>query len=314
MAAEWRTGRRPWLPRGMTVSAAPADVRRCVVSSGAIAEPKIAHGPVRRVRRARRRRSSAIRPASRSRRPLSSTNAGRMATSSVSAGRWRSSGAPAACSARSTWRASALHAAIRGRPAGRRRRGRGRRPSGAGGRARPRIDDGRPRSRISTMSNGSASEPQREAARLQRAVLCTRSGRIDEALEIFAEAIPRLRQRDATVDLARVLANRGGIYVRRGELRQAVTDFDEAYDLFSAAGQEFVALQVRHNLGLGGGQPRPAPAGADDPRRELPGVPAARPRCVAAAGLAGRGAAVGRPLGGRAGVGGRGAAPARRRG
>ncbi len=92
------------------------------------------------------------------------------------------------------------------------------------------------------------SEPLQEAARLQRAVLCTRSGRIDEALEMFAEAIPRLRRRDATIDLARVLANRGGIHVRRGELRQAVADFDEAYDLFSAAGQEFVALQVRHNL------------------------------------------------------------------
>lgn len=92
------------------------------------------------------------------------------------------------------------------------------------------------------------SEPLQDAARLQRAVLCSRSGRIDEAIEIFAEAIPRLRQRNATIDLAHVLANRGGIYVRRGELRQAVADFDEAYTLFSAAGQEFVALQVRHNL------------------------------------------------------------------
>ena len=66
---------------------------------------------------------------------------------------------------------------------------------------------------------------------------------------MFAAAIPRLRQRDAKLDLARVLANRGGIYVRRGELRLAVADFDEAYNLFSDAGQEFVALQVRHNLG-----------------------------------------------------------------
>ena len=30
------------------------------------------------------------------------------------------------------------------------------------------------------------SESLQEAARLQRAVLCTRSGRVDEALEIFA--------------------------------------------------------------------------------------------------------------------------------
>ena len=92
------------------------------------------------------------------------------------------------------------------------------------------------------------SESLQDAARLQRAVLYTRSGRVDEALEIFAAAIPRLRQRDAKIDLARVLANRGGIYVRRGELRSAVADFDEAYHLFSDAGQEFVALQVRHNL------------------------------------------------------------------
>lgn len=66
------------------------------------------------------------------------------------------------------------------------------------------------------------SESLQDAARLQRAVLYTRSGRVDEALEMFAAAIPRLRQRDATIDLARVLANRGGIYVRRGELRLAV--------------------------------------------------------------------------------------------
>ncbi|HEX4980961.1 MAG TPA: tetratricopeptide repeat protein, partial [Ilumatobacteraceae bacterium] len=93
------------------------------------------------------------------------------------------------------------------------------------------------------------SETMQESARLQRAVLYTRSGRVDEALEMFAEAIPRLRQRDATIDLARVFTNRGGIYVRRGEMRQAVADFDEAYKLFSAAGLEFMALQVRHNLG-----------------------------------------------------------------
>jgi tetratricopeptide (TPR) repeat protein len=93
------------------------------------------------------------------------------------------------------------------------------------------------------------SESQRETGRLQRAALYSRSGRIDEALEMFAEAIPRLRERGATIDLARVLMNRGGIHVRRGELRQAVADFDEAYILFSDAGLEFMALQVRHNLG-----------------------------------------------------------------
>jgi len=93
------------------------------------------------------------------------------------------------------------------------------------------------------------SEPLQEASRLQRAVLCTRSGRIDEALGIFDEAIPRLRQRGANVDLARVFTNRGGIHVRRGELRQAVADFDEAYNLFSATGLEFMALQARHNQG-----------------------------------------------------------------
>ena len=93
------------------------------------------------------------------------------------------------------------------------------------------------------------SDPQRDAGRLQRASLYSRSGRIDDALEMFAEAIPRLRERGATIDLARVLMNRGAIRVRRGELRQAVDDFDEAYNLFSEAGLEFMALQVRHNLG-----------------------------------------------------------------
>ncbi len=94
------------------------------------------------------------------------------------------------------------------------------------------------------------SESLQEAARLQRAVLYARSGRIDEALEIFADAIPRLRQAGRQRSIWHACStNRGGIYVRRGELRQAVADFDEAYNLFSAAGLEFMALQVRHNLG-----------------------------------------------------------------
>ena len=101
---------------------------------------------------------------------------------------WRSSGAPDACSARSTWLGRPCTRRSR-RPAGRRRRGRGRRPPGTRRRARPWFDDGgrvraSRRRRTARLGTVAGDRPP------ERAVLFSRSGRIDEALEMFAEAIP----------------------------------------------------------------------------------------------------------------------------
>jgi hypothetical protein len=95
-------------------------------------------------------------------------------------------------------------------------------------------------------------------------------------------------------------SNRGGIRVR-GELRRAVTDFDGRTTCSPMPGSEFMALQVRHNLGWTAATSASS-AGLHDPRRT------ARRSCGSAMTslplVAGRSAAVA-GLGGRAGVGGR---------
>jgi tetratricopeptide (TPR) repeat protein len=93
------------------------------------------------------------------------------------------------------------------------------------------------------------SESLRDRAELQRAVLCRDVGRLDEALALFTRAEPRLRHAERWLDLARVLANSGGILMSRGDVAAAIGDYEEAESLFGKVGQDFVALQVRHDLG-----------------------------------------------------------------
>ncbi len=89
----------------------------------------------------------------------------------------------------------------------------------------------------------------RNSARLQRAVLYLRSGRTAESLALFDRAIPGLRRDGATLDLARVLANRGMILLHRGDALAAIADFEEAESLFSGLGHRFAAVQVHQNVG-----------------------------------------------------------------
>ncbi len=93
------------------------------------------------------------------------------------------------------------------------------------------------------------SKELRNVAELQRAALCSDAGRLDEALQLLTGAIPRLRRERRSHQLAPVLANRGGIRVRRGELAAAISDFEEAEALYRSIGQEFAAMQTRHDLG-----------------------------------------------------------------
>ena len=89
----------------------------------------------------------------------------------------------------------------------------------------------------------------RNVAELQRAALCSDAGRNDEALRLLARAIPRLRREQNSLYLARMLANRGGVRVSRGEIAAALADFEEAELLYRSVDQEFAALQTRHDLG-----------------------------------------------------------------
>ena len=93
------------------------------------------------------------------------------------------------------------------------------------------------------------SQELRNVGELQRAALCSDTGRLDEALRLLTGAIPRLRRERRSHQLAPVLANRGGIRVRRGELAAAISDFEEAEVLYRSIGQEFAAMQTRHDLG-----------------------------------------------------------------
>jgi tetratricopeptide (TPR) repeat protein len=92
------------------------------------------------------------------------------------------------------------------------------------------------------------SEELRGIAVLQRALVCRDVGRFDDALQLLAGAIPRLRRESRWLDLARVLANRAGIRARRGDVGAAVGDYEEAERLYLSVDQEFAALQARHDL------------------------------------------------------------------
>ena len=93
------------------------------------------------------------------------------------------------------------------------------------------------------------SQDLQEKAELQRAALCRDAGRVDEALQLFERAIPRLRRQSSSFALALTLANCGGIRIGLGEARAAIPDLEEAICLFREVDQEFAALQATHDLG-----------------------------------------------------------------
>lgn len=87
-----------------------------------------------------------------------------------------------------------------------------------------------------------------ERAALQRGVVCRDARRYDEALALFRAAIDRLRASGSDLDVARVLANCGGILTHQGRIDDAISDLTESIDLLRRGGHEFVALQVVHDL------------------------------------------------------------------
>jgi tetratricopeptide (TPR) repeat protein len=92
------------------------------------------------------------------------------------------------------------------------------------------------------------SKELRDVGELQRAALCRDAGRIDEALQLLARAVPRLRRQKNSLYLARVLGNRGGIRIGRGEVTAAISDIEESEALY-CNGSGIRRLQSRHDLG-----------------------------------------------------------------
>ena len=92
------------------------------------------------------------------------------------------------------------------------------------------------------------SEEMQQKGELQRAAICRDVGRVDEALQLFERAIPRLRRQSQSFSLALALANCGGIRIGLGEARAAIPALEESIRLFRDVDQEFAALQATHDL------------------------------------------------------------------
>jgi tetratricopeptide (TPR) repeat protein len=91
-----------------------------------------------------------------------------------------------------------------------------------------------------------------DAARLaaQRALILQRLGRADEALAAYRRALPVLRRHADRVWEARLLCNRGVLYVYRGALASAERDLRAAARICDEIGATYLGASVQHNLGF----------------------------------------------------------------
>lgn len=87
----------------------------------------------------------------------------------------------------------------------------------------------------------------RDLAHSQLGVLYTRAGNGERALNHLQLSLAGGRL--IGVDRARVLMNRGVVWLQRGEISSATTDFEAAADDFQAAGMPVEAAQAIHNSG-----------------------------------------------------------------
>jgi tetratricopeptide (TPR) repeat protein len=81
----------------------------------------------------------------------------------------------------------------------------------------------------------------------QLGLLHMRTGRAEDALHAFAEAVARLDRHPEP--LARVLLNRGNVFLQQGDPSRAAADFTEAAERFGEAGILVERAKSRFNLG-----------------------------------------------------------------
>ena len=74
-----------------------------------------------------------------------------------------------------------------------------------------------------------------------------RTGRAEDALNAFAEAVTRLDEHPEPQ--ARVLLNRGNVYLQQGDATRAASDFTDAANRFDEAGITVERAKSRFNLG-----------------------------------------------------------------
>lgn len=85
--------------------------------------------------------------------------------------------------------------------------------------------------------------------KVQRALILTQLGRLDEGLAIYRQTLPVVRRhRDVRLEVG-LLCNRGILYSYRGEYGLAETDLRKAADLSDQAGQDLMGAFIRGNLG-----------------------------------------------------------------
>jgi CHAT domain-containing protein/tetratricopeptide (TPR) repeat protein len=84
---------------------------------------------------------------------------------------------------------------------------------------------------------------------VQRALILTQLGRLDEGLAIYRQTLPVVRRhRDVLLEV-RLLCNRGILYSYRGEYQLAEADLRKATVLSDQAGQDLMGTFIRGNLG-----------------------------------------------------------------
>ena len=81
----------------------------------------------------------------------------------------------------------------------------------------------------------------------QLGLLYMRTGRAEDALNAFAEAVARLDEHPEPQ--ARVLLNRGNVYLQQGDAARAASDFTDAANRFGEAGITVEQAKSRFNLG-----------------------------------------------------------------
>lgn len=92
--------------------------------------------------------------------------------------------------------------------------------------------------------------PDAARARVRRGLVLQRLGRLEEALSVYDEELPRLRSSGDRLWEARTLVNRGVLQTYRSRFDAAEGDLVAAERTYRDLEQTLAAAQVRHNLGF----------------------------------------------------------------